>query len=189
MSRILKPTEGLEVVRFDLAELVARSRPTDYLLAKRAGCPDGVSPAAFWYTQLEASGKSKYLANKMLNHAFRKAAYTQPTALALALCTVAPTASSTGATLVEPTYTGYAERVVEAAGLGESTEQKILNTAAVEFANCTAGSSTVLGFAWKDSSTIGSGNVLYWGTLPSTVISTSATPASFEAGHLEAVEG
>lgn len=186
MSKLIKPSDALEVVTLELD--LSNMRPSNYLLARSLGMPDGESPLAWLYSNLVGSGKSGYLANKDLDHNLGKTAFTMPSVVALALCTTVPTSSSTGATLVEASYTGYAEKKIEAASLNAASSGKTTNSATIEFAACTGGSSTIVGFAIKDSSTVGSGNILYWGTLTSTVISTSATPVTFEPGHIEATE-
>lgn len=184
MSTLIEPKDTLQVIRIDLAE----ARPTNFMQARQLGMPEDESPLGWLYSQLVAGGKSNYHSNKSLDHGDGKTAFTQPTTVALALCTTAPTAASTGATIVEPTYTGYAEKKVEAASLNASASQKVTSSAVIEFAACTAGSGTIIGYVLKDSTTIGSGNCLYWGTCTSTVISTTATPPTVNSGALELTE-
>jgi hypothetical protein len=178
---LIKPSETLEVVRIDLST----ARPTNYLKACHQGCPEGVSPLAFWYMNLTCAGASDYLENKLLDHSLGKASFTMPTTMALALCTVVPTDSSTGATIVEINYTCAARKKIEAAALNAAASGKSTTSAIQEYPTCTAGSSTVVAWAACDSSTIGAGNALLWGTTTSIVISTSATPASINSGGFE----
>ena len=129
---------------------------------------------------------SEYAAEALLAHAVGKTAYTMPTTY-VALCTVLPTSTSTGATLTEATYTGYA-RLATAGDWGApvaGTPSTISNSAALTFAACTAGTSTIVGFAIVDSATTGVGNVIAWGSTASTVISTTQTPPTFAIGALE----
>lgn len=140
--------------------------------------------------ELEESGVpmgasfSDYAENKILDHALGKASWTMPTTVALALCTTVPTDSSTGATIVEANYTGYARLRIAAADLNAASAGSSSNANVLTFAACTAGSSTVTGFAICDSTTTGAGNAIAWGTCSSTVISTTQTPATVAAGAL-----
>lgn len=132
------------------------------------------------------ASKSDYLENKVLDHCLGKAAFTMPAAVYLALCTVVPTDASTGSTLTEATYTGYARKQVLATDLNAASGGSSSNGAAITFAACTAGSSTIIGFALCDALTLG--NVLYWGTVTSKVIDTSNTPPTVAIGALVVTE-
>lgn len=184
MGALIEPKDALEVVRIDLSE----GRPSNYLLAKSLGMPDGDSPLGWLYASLMAGGKSNYASNKVLDHLDGKTSFTMPATVGLALCTTAPTATSTGATIVEPTYTGYAEKKLEAAVFNASASQKVTSASVIEFAACTAGSGVILGWVLKDSTTVGAGNCLLWGACPSTTISTTATPPTVNSGALELTE-
>jgi len=109
-----------------------------------------------------------------------------PSAVYLALCTTAPTDASTGSTIVEANYTGYARKQIAAGDLNAAASGSMTNANAITFAACTAGSSTIVGFAICDASS--AGNVLYWGTVTSIVIDTSHTPATVAAGGLTITE-
>jgi hypothetical protein len=129
------------------------------------------------------SGFSQVWAKKVLEVSTGKTALGTPTAW-LALLTVVPTATSTGATITEAGYTGYARKEVPAAEWNAAvagSPSSIANHAKLEFPACTAGSSTIIGWALLDSSTIGAGNVIAWGTAASTVISATQTPATVAA--------
>lgn len=129
---------------------------------------------------------SEYAAEAILAHAVGKTSWTMPTTY-VALCTVLPTSASTGATLTEANYTGYT-RVATSGDWGApvaGTPSTISNSAAITGTACTAGTSTVVGFAIVDSSTVGAGNVIGWGSCASTVISTTQTPPTFAIGALE----
>lgn len=110
---------------------------------------------------------------------------TTPTITApvyLALCTSVPDDTKTGSTIVEATYTGYARKSIAAADMSAAASGSKTNSNAITFAACTASSSTIIGWALCDASTVG--NVLCWGTCTSTVISTTQTPATVAIGGL-----
>jgi len=115
--------------------------------------------------------------------------YKKPTKVYLALCTVVPTSSSTGATITEATgATGYARKEVPVAAIAEAVEGEtasIKTTAEVIFADITAGSATIIGWALCDSSETNKGNIALWGTATSTVISATQTPPKVATGALE----
>lgn len=106
----------------------------------------------------------------------------------LALTTVVPDSSKTGSTITEANYTGYARLSVAAASWaaavsgGAGAASSIANSATLTFAACTAGTSTVIGWALCTAATVG--NVLAWGSATSTVISTTQTPATVASGAL-----
>lgn len=131
-----------------------------------------------------AASFSDYLENKVNDHVNGKTSFTMPATTALALCTVVPTDASTGATITEAAYTGYARKVVAGADWNASASGSATTANQLQFAACTGSSSTVIGWAYLDSSTTGAGNVLYWGTCTSTVISSTQTPATIAAGAL-----
>lgn len=127
---------------------------------------------------------SDYLENKVLDHVLGKTSFTMPSTVALALLTVTPTDASTGATVTEAGYTGYARKAVAASDLNAAASGSSSNLNAITFNACTASSSTVIAWALLDSSSTGAGNILVWGTATSTVISTTQTPATVAAGGL-----
>lgn len=131
-----------------------------------------------------AGNLSVYSGNKILELLTGKTAFTLPTCY-LALCTTAPTAASTGATIVEATYTGYVRLATAGSDWTAASGEVISNATLLSFPACTAGTNTINSWAALDSSTIGAGNVLFWGTCVSTVISTSFTPARFAIGALQ----
>lgn len=72
-------------------------------------------PTSEVYVEFSAGGMSTYLANELLDHAFRNATYTKPdTFVALTTATISDT--STGSTITEVAGTGYARVEVNAAG-------------------------------------------------------------------------
>lgn len=135
-----------------------------------------------------AASKSDYLENKDLEHNLGKTAFTMPTVVYIALCTVTPTDASTGATITEASYTGYARKQLLGTDLGAAGSGSITTVNQLQFAPCTAGSSTIIGFALCDNASIGAGNILYWGSVASKVIDTSNTPATIAVGGLTATE-
>ena len=134
------------------------------------------------------ASKSDYLENKFLDHALSDGAFAEPANVYMALCTAVPTDASTGATLTEATYTGYARQEILATDLSAAASGSKTNSAAITFAACTAGTSTIIGFAIVDSATTGAGNVLYWGTTTSKVIDTTSTPGTVAIGGLVVTE-
>lgn len=124
---------------------------------------------------------SNYLENKLLDHIFNDSAYSAPTPY-LALCTVVPDDTSTGSTITEANYTGYARKAIAGSDMSAATSGSKTNSAAITFDACTAGSSTVVGWAVCDAAT--TGNVLVWGTCTSTTIDSTHTPATIAIGAL-----
>lgn len=134
---------------------------------------------------------SGYAQTHIMDHANGKTSWTMPAAVALALTTATPDSSKTGATIVEATYTGYGRQTIAGAGFnaasagGAAAASTTSNNGAITFAACTASSSTIIGWALCDSVTTGAGNMLWWGSATSTVISTTQTPATIASGGLQ----
>lgn len=80
-----------------------------------------------------------------------------------------------------PTYTGYAEKSVAAADMNAASGGSAANANAITFAACTAGSSTIVGFGNKETNGT-TGDLRKYGTCASTTVSTTQTPATFNAG-------
>lgn len=125
---------------------------------------------------------SDYAENKMLDHFLGKTSYTLVTPLYLALCTVVPEDSKTGSTITQASYTGYARKSIAAADLNAAASGSSSNANKLEFAACTSGSSTIVGWAICDASS--AGNMICWSSCTSTVISTTQTPATIGVGGL-----
>lgn len=134
------------------------------------------------------SGVSQYGMAKLIDHINDKAAFTAPTTVAMGLwTTTAPTSTSTGALANEATYTGYARVTLATAAFNPATAATpsvSTNASTITFGNCTAGTSTLVGFELVDNATVASGNALWYGTLSSVVISTTQTPPTVAAGSL-----
>jgi len=111
--------------------------------------------------------------------------YTVTAPTYLALTTVAVTDAMTAATITEATYTGYARKAVASTDWAASVSGAgtKANTNALTFAACTAGTSTIIGWALVSTSS-GAGDVIMYGTCTSTVISTTQTPATVAVGAL-----
>lgn len=149
-------------------------------------------PAARFIQSLTNASWSDYAEGKILEHFMPKASYTFLSTLWVALCTVTPTDASTGVSITEAGYTGYARKSFTATALGAATgtsPTEIKNSGeALTFAECTASSSTIIGFCVVDKSVKSEGNSIGWGTVTSMVISTSATPASIATNSLVATQ-
>ncbi len=99
--------------------------------------------------------------------------------------TAAPTSTTTGVIGAnEASYTGYARTASTMGAASAATPSVATNSATITFPNCTGGTSTLLGFINADSATANAGNALWYGTLTSTVISTTQTPPTIAAGAL-----
>lgn len=125
------------------------------------------------------SGFSRAWAAKLLGHSWGKTEAAKPSKVFLALLTSVPTSSSTGTTIeaTEANYTGHERKEVPAASIkaAEEGETSVIKTsAALTFAACTGGTSTITAWALCDAAT--AGNIVMWGTCSSTVISTTQTP-------------
>lgn len=131
-----------------------------------------------------AGSLSDYAENALLEHLLSKTAFTMPANIYAALVTVTPTDSMTGATITECTYTGYARKEILATDLNAASGGVITNANDIVFADCTAGSSTVVGVVIVDSATTGAGNALAWSDLTSHVIDVGNTPPTIDAGAL-----
>lgn len=119
---------------------------------------------------------SDYLENELLDHVFRNAAYTSPSAVYLALFTTAPTDAGGG---TEVSTGGYAR---EAITFGAASGGAIANTSAVEFTASGANFGTILAVGIFDASS--SGNLLAWNEITSVVINDGDT-LNFPIGDID----
>ena len=126
---------------------------------------------------------SDYLENAVLDHIFGDGTLTITAPVYLALCTAAVDDTDTGSTITEANYTGYARKSIAASDMDAAASGAKTNGAAITFAACTAGTSTITYWAICDAATLG--NMLCWGTCTSTVISTTQTPATIAIGGLD----
>lgn len=129
------------------------------------------------------SKASDYLENKLLDHIVGKTSFTMPSSVYVALCTSAPTDASTGSTLTEANYTGYARKLTSGSDWATAASGATSNAAAIAFAACTGGSSTVTHFALVDASS--AGNVLVWGALTSSLAVSNGITPQFAIGDLD----
>ncbi len=126
-----------------------------------------------------ASGKSNFYITKILNILWNATSYSFPATLYFALWTSALTASSTGATSGEAAYTSYARVAVTANTTNfpaSSGGSNITNGTAITWPANTGGAETETYLAVLDVATLGSGNILYWGSITSTTINGGDTP-------------
>lgn len=126
------------------------------------------------------SGVSQYGMSHLIDHLNGKTSFTMPAAVAMCLATTAPTSTTTAVTIVEAAYTGYTRVTLTGASWSNAatsaTPSVATNNGAITFPACTASTSTLLGFMVADNATLATGNSLWYGTLTSTVISTTQTP-------------
>lgn len=134
---------------------------------------------------------SDYLESQVIQHIFRTSTFTKPTVLAVALCSVAPTDTSTGAlTGAELGNTGsYARQAINpldtnwaqvAGGTGTTS-----NTPAITFPTASGDWGTVVAVAICDNTTFGAGNLLFYGTLTGTKVVNNGDTFQFSAGQLQ----
>lgn len=124
--------------------------------------------------------------NRILDHENQKTAMpalVTPWFMALTVLaftdTDTPTTSQDGTH--KPTYTGYADASTPAASMNAASAGSASNGTAVTFAACTAGSSSIVGFANKETSGT-TGDLRKYGTCTTTTVSTTQTPATFAIG-------
>lgn len=104
--------------------------------------------------------------------------------LYVALHTGTPT-DTMDQTTNEATYTGYTRVAVARSGAGFTVSANaVSNAAAVAFAACTAGSSTVTYFSVGTSSS-GAGKVLWYGALTASLAISAGITPSFAIGDLD----
>lgn len=131
------------------------------------------------------AGFSDAVEVKVLNHLTGKTAYTSPGPLYLALTTAAVGDTDTSASLTEANYTGYARVQIPSTDWATASAGSVATSAQKAFADCTAGSSTVIGWALSPiSTTAGAGDVVMYGTCASVTITTTQTPATVASGAL-----
>lgn len=137
-----------------------------------------------------AGSASDYTENKSADYQFRSQTWTAPTVLCVALVTAASTDASTGATITEAAYTGYARGQLnpsasnwkgtglETAGASAGTSGTVKNNAIITIGTAaTSGPTVVSGFAILDSCTVGAGNVLYYAALTTSKTINNGDPA------------
>jgi len=134
---------------------------------------------------------SDYLEIELIKHIFRTGTFSKPSVLAIALCTAAPSDSSTGATITEvsATNTGYARVSANPAdgtwAETSGTNGVTSNSSAITFSAATGDWGTITHVAILDSTTVGAGNVLFHGALSTSKTVTTGDIFSFQAGNLQ----
>jgi hypothetical protein len=130
-----------------------------------------------------SGSKSNYLTKKLLEEALGGVGYTPPSNTYLALCTTLPDDTSTGSTIVETDYAGYARTLIGTANnqtdawnaASGTTTASVSNKNAITCPAATGASTNPLvGVAIVDAAS--GGNVLYWASLTSTPIAVGDTP-------------
>lgn len=128
---------------------------------------------------------SNYLENKLIDHLLRGTAFTAPSTLYIALCTSAPTDSSTGGTLSEISGGNYARQSIASNSTNWSatsgTDGTSSNATEIKWTSVTW-SGTVTHVAICDALT--GGNVLFYGALGGSQTLVSGDSISFGIGSL-----
>jgi hypothetical protein len=138
-----------------------------------------------------AGSMSDYLEQAIAAHVFRTSSFSKPAVLAVALCTTAPTAASTGVTIVEPpSANGYSRQSLNpldanwTAG-GSAGARTVANASVLTFGPVTNSDWLSAGwFAICDSASYGSGNLLFWGTITTPKICQVGDDGAFGVGTL-----
>jgi len=128
-----------------------------------------------------AGGISDYLANELLDHVFGVGAYTVPTNLYICLCDAAPTDSSTGSTISEPSGNNYSrlnENTWDAASGGATA-----NTGDSTFATPSGSWGEITHSAICDASS--DGNMLFWATATPNQTPDNGDTVKFAAGEYD----
>lgn len=133
---------------------------------------------------------SDYLANKLLDLAFRNQAYSAPDTY-VALCDATVADDDTGSTISEPSGGSYARKQVNINGgasptwdLATGTSPAYVdNTDEIAFAQATGGWGTIVAVAIVDAST--AGNLLFYDNAMTDKVVTTGDTAKFAAGDLD----
>lgn len=126
-----------------------------------------------------ASGKSNTQISLILNAEFNATAYSSPATLYAAIWTSTLNAASTGATSGECSYTGYARVAITANTTNfpaSAAGSAITNGVAITFPANAGVLNTGTFFALLTAATLGTGNIIYWGSITSTAINPGDTP-------------
>ncbi len=122
--------------------------------------------------------KSNYLEDRILNHMLRNTASTPPATVYAALMTAAPTDAGGG---TEVAGGSYARQAITFSAASSGT---ITNSALITFSAIPA--ATITYIAVYDALTVG--NLLYYGALSSSIISTSGSDVEFAIGNFVITE-
>ncbi len=116
-----------------------------------------------------------------------RAAYPMPAAIYAALCKVAPSKTTTGATVQEVAYSGYARVQVPAASLNAASGGAMTNSQDIQWPDVLGGSDTAVAVAFFDAPS--GGNMTYYDPdVGSVAVSTTQTPPVIRAGALTITE-
>jgi hypothetical protein len=133
---------------------------------------------------------SAYLESQVLMHLFRTGTFTKPTTLAVALCTVTPTAQQTGTlTGYEVWNSGAYARVtlgpLDASWASPTTTGITSNAVAITFGAASGTDwSTITSVAITDNGSYGGGDLLFWGTLTGNKVVSNGDTFQFAIGQL-----
>lgn len=136
------------------------------------------------------SAASNYLEEALLNHLFRTTTYTQPTVLAIALCTATPGETDTGSTITEVANSNnYSRQTLNPADANwtdpsAGTQGETDNASAITFGPASGSWGTITSFAICDSATYGAGNMLIYGDLDASKAIGNGDSFSFSTGNL-----
>lgn len=124
-----------------------------------------------------ASEFSNYYKSWIIDKMLRNQAFTVPTAIYLALYTVAPTAAGGG---TEVSGGAYTRQVV---ALDAASNGVTANTSEIAFTTSTAAWGTIVAFSIFDADT--EGNLLMWGAITVEKVMTSGDTFKVAAGDLD----
>jgi len=153
----------------------------DLAVSKTIGDGDNASFAAGDIDiSFNTGGVSDYLANKLLDHVFKTASFSQPTNIFVALATATIGDSDTGSTITEPgeNYARKGHDAYDAAAAGASE-----NTGVITFITATAAWGTVTYVALIDALTVG--NILFYAALDESKAIGNGDTAKFNDGALD----
>lgn len=123
---------------------------------------------------------SNSVENKLLDHLFGGTQFTVTSPTTLALVKVAVTDSDTASTITKCDYGAYADLSLASSSMGAASGGSKANSTLLAFPQATSGSNSAVGFA-----VIQGTDVIFYGTVPTTTISTGITP-EFAVGSLVA---
>jgi len=124
---------------------------------------------------------SNYTIGEIRKQLLRSGTWTKTTTRYVAVCTAAPTAASTGSTIVEPSGNAYARVQVDADDANWSSTGD--NVSAITWPTATGNWGTLTHFAVVDAAT--NGNVLFYGALTTSKTITNTDTFSIPAGDLD----
>jgi len=143
-----------------------------------------ISAGAITCSFTNGSPISDHARNAILNHIFGKATFTSPS-IHLALAFAAPSRTTAGSAISEPSGNGYTRHSLAASAWTSASGGETHNNAAFDMSEATGnwGSPTnVTNAILLDASS--NGNVLVWGELPTAKQFTNLDKPYFEAGDL-----